>query len=148
MNHVSKLRIFSLGICTVFLVNSRVYADQYTPMTLNWNGQWNCNLDGRSATIEFWRERIPDECANGICRRTFGTIFRGRVSDNGGKWVALEMRSPNQNDPPNSNSPHVLPLRYNNTDDWLLMVHTWDYNFASGYTTWQGRPYGLQCRKK
>lgn len=41
----------------------------------------------------------------------------------------------------------MLPVRYNNTDNWMLIMHTGDRNYVSGYTTWNGIPFGLQCRK-
>lgn len=43
---------------------------------------------------------------------------------------------------------HMLPLLYNGTDKWMLIMHTWNHKYASGYTTWSGIPFGLQwCRR-
>lgn len=112
----------------------------------DWVGKWNCNLDGRSAVIELGLANTT-VCNGNICSTTSGTRIAGRVSTNGGAWVPIEQRAFVSTDLPSSRLDHMLPLRYNKTDNWMLMMHTWDRNFASGYTTWSGIPFGLQCRK-
>ena len=112
----------------------------------DWVGRWNCNLDGRAAVIEF---KLGNDirCNGNVCSTTAGTKLVGRISDNGGEWKPLEQRNFTPSDPPTTRQDHLLPLRYNNTDNWMLMMHTWNRNFASGYTVWNGIPFGLQCRK-
>lgn len=112
----------------------------------DWVGKWNCNIDGRSAVLEL---SLVDTtiCEGGVCRTTSGTGIAGRFSNNGGAWMPIEQRDFAPGDPSTSRRDHMLPLRYNNTDNWMLMIHTWNRNFASGYTTWNGIHFGLQCRK-
>jgi len=112
----------------------------------DWVGRWNCNLDGRNALLEL---NLADTtvCSGNVCSTTAGTRIAGRISDNGGAWVPIEQRAFTGGDISSSRRDHMLPLRYNNRDNWMLMMHTWNRNFASGYTTWNGIPFGLQCRK-
>lgn len=98
----------------------------------NWQGNWSCNLDGRSAVLIL---------------ATNGGRVAGRINDNNRGWVTLVQRNLDSNDPSSSRLDHLLPLLYNNTDHWMLMMHTWNSNYASGYTTWKGIPFGLQCRR-
>ncbi len=92
-----------------------------------WIGTWLCNHDGRPATIIF----------NSI------NPVRGRVNIAYGGWTDIEERTSNSKDVPNSNQAHILHL----SGDWLLMRHGWDANYASGYSIWNGVPFGLQCRR-
>lgn len=112
----------------------------------DWTGRWNCNLDGRPAVLELNLANTT-VCNGNICSTTFGTRIAGRISDNGGPWVGIEQRAFAAGDPPTARTDHMLPLRYNNTANWMLMMHTWNRNFASGYSTWNGIPFGLQCRR-
>jgi hypothetical protein len=133
-------------------LNQKVEATQYVrpnPWTVilpDWAGQWNCNLDGRSAVLQLYLANTS-VCNGNICQITIGTRIAGRISDNGGAWRLIEQRSFNSGDIASSRRDHMLPLRYNNTDNWMLIMHTGDRNYASGYTTWNGIPFGLQCRK-
>lgn len=112
----------------------------------DWEGRWTCNLDGRPAVLEL---RLADTtvCEGNVCRKTIGTRIAGRISDNGGAWIPIEQREFAPGDLSTSRRDHLLPLRYDKTDNWMLIMHTWNRNFASGYTTWNGIPFGLQCRK-
>jgi hypothetical protein len=101
----------------------------------DWEGVWNCNLDGRQARVEF----IYDSSS----KRVYGN-----VSDSNGPTLALGERKLNQFDLKSSRRDHMLPLRYNSEVNWMLMMHTWDRNYASGYTYWQGIPFGFQCKRE
>ena len=98
----------------------------------DWEGTWNCNLDGRPAVLIF---------------EVNGSTVTGRINDSNRGWVTLVERDFDGSDPSSSRSDHLLPLLYNNTEHWLLMMHTWNSNYASGYTRWQGIPFGLQCQR-
>jgi hypothetical protein len=101
----------------------------------DWDGTWDCNLDGRSAVVEFSYESTED--------RVFG-----RISDNGGEWIDFGERKLDGSDLRSSRRDHMLPLLYNGKVKWMLMMHTWERNYASGYTYWEGIPFGLQCHKR
>lgn len=143
----SNLKLL-ISLMLIIMTHS-VYATSYSSnsYTVSWLGTWKCNLDGRSAIIRF---KLEDNvvCRGNICKKQIGTKLVGHISDNGGPWRRLERRRLDSNDPPASGAKdHILPLRYNGRDNWLLIMHTWNRKFASGYTTWRGKPYGLQCRK-
>lgn len=101
----------------------------------DWEGTWKCNLDGRQATVEF----TYDPSSNRVY---------GNVSDSNGPTLPLGERKLNKFDLVSSRRDHMLPLRYNSEVNWMLMMHTWDRNYASGYTYWQGMPFGFQCKKE
>jgi hypothetical protein len=101
----------------------------------DWEGVWNCNLDGRPARVEF----IYDSGSNKVY---------GNVSDSNGPTVALGERKLNKLDLKSSRQDHRLPLLYNSKVNWMLMMHTWDRNYASGYTYWQDIPFGFQCKRE
>ncbi|MBE9200036.1 MULTISPECIES: DUF6006 family protein [unclassified Nodularia (in: cyanobacteria)] len=128
------------------VVLRRGFQPNFSVILPDWAGKWRCNLDGRQAVLELGLgdTRI---CKDGLCTTTAGTRIAGRVSDNGGPWVSIEQRAFAAGDPPSSRRDHILPLRYKNTDNWLLIMHTMNRNIASGYTSWNGIPFGLQCRK-
>ncbi len=123
-----------------------VRPNPWTVILPDWAGRWNCNLDGRQAVLELNLANTT-VCQGNICSTTISTRIAGRISDNGRPWVPIEQRSFNSGDIASSRRDHMLPLRYNNTDNWMLIMHTGDRNYASGYTTWNGIPFGLQCRK-
>lgn len=114
----------------------------------DWVGRWNCNLDGRKAVLELRLGNTVRDNGNGTQTITHGTKIYGRISDNGGRWVNIEQRKFTNNDPNTRRRDHILPLKYNNRDNWLLIMHTFNRKYASGYTTWSGIPFGLQCRKR
>jgi hypothetical protein len=113
----------------------------------DWTGLWACNLDGRKALLSLGRMDLYQDLGGGISSLCSDCTIGGEISDNGGPWRQVEKRSLTANDPPASVTDHLLPLLYNGEDHWLLVIHTWDRDYASGYTTWSGRPYGLQCQK-
>ncbi len=151
MNKILTSVLLAITASSVILapgVNATTYGRRNpTDVILpDWAGKWNCNLDGRQAVLEL---NLADTrvCKNGVCTTTAGTRIAGRVSDNGGAWVSIEQRAFAAGDPQSSRRDHILPLRYKNTDNWLLIMHTMNRNIASGYTSWNGIPFGLQCRK-
>jgi hypothetical protein len=138
--------VASLVLLSYTISAGNVYASSFTGPS-DWAGFWECNLDGRPALLALGRENLYEDLGGGIGSICFDCTIGGEISDNGGSWIRVEKRSLTADDPPASVTDHLLPLLYNGQDHWLLMIHTWDRNFASGYTTWNGRPYGLQCRK-
>lgn len=142
--------ISAAAVCVFFAkgADATLYV-RPTPTTVilpDWEGRWNCNLDGRSAVIELNLANTTI-CKDGICQTTIGTRIAGRVSDNGGSWLPIEQRSFGSGDLASSRRDHMMPLLYNKQDKWMLIMHTFNRNYASGYTTWNGIPFGLQCRK-
>lgn len=101
----------------------------------DWDGKWKCNLDGRTAEVEFSYESTEN--------RVFGYI-----SDSGGEKKAFGERKLDNSDLLSSRRDHMLPLLYDGKVKWMLMMHTWDRSYASGYTYWEGIPFGLQCHKE
>ncbi|MEL7354362.1 MAG: DUF6006 family protein [Cyanobacteria bacterium P01_A01_bin.116] len=139
-----------LGIAFAHSVQAATYArpTQTSVIPPDWVGTWDCNLDGREAVIRLGIDSRRG-CDGDFCTTTPGAgPIAGNVSDGGGNWVPIRERSRNSNDLDTSRNDHTLPLRYNGTDDWMLIMHTWNRDFASGYTTWRGIPFGLQCSKR
>lgn len=120
--------------------------ERYTP----WLGRWMCNLDGRNSTLEFFALDEPNvSCSGDICTSTSGNVtLAGVAIDASGSRKSLALRPLNAKDPKANNGTQILALSYNRTDDWLLLLHTWDKRYASGFTTWNGNIYGLQCKKQ
>ncbi len=156
---MNKILVHSLlGLSAIATAAGCVFLTQRADATLyarqnptdvilpDWVGRWNCDLDGRPATLEL-RLANTTVCNGDICRTTVGTRIAGWIGDNGGSWAPIEQRAFAAGDLSSSRRDHILPLRYNNTDNWMLIMHTWNRNFASGYTTWNGIPFGLQCQK-
>ena len=145
MKKVTILLLYTLiGVSTVtfcLLIKRGVYAQepvrQYPTDVLksDWEGKWDCNLDGRPAVVQFSYDSVEN--------RVFG-----RISDNGEPWVDFGQRNLDKSDLRTSRRDHMLPLLYNSKVKWMLMMHTWNRNYASGYTYWEGIPFGLQCQRQ
>jgi len=117
----------------------------------DWSGKWNCNLDGRPAIIELTGNLDPNTCSvtdkGNLCTLIgSGNNVAGRLSDNGGAWQTIYTRPffPKQGEQPEYD--HIIPLELNN-QPWLLLRHTWDQRYMSGYTIWEGRAFGIQCHR-
>ena len=137
--------------CLIFttLISSNVKAQSANKP--DWIGRWICNLDGRPAIIELTGNRDPNTCfiTNGetICTLMGSTTnVAGKLSDNGGAWQTIYTRPffPKQGEQPEYD--HIIPLELNN-QPWLLLRHTWDQRYMSGYTIWEGRAFGIQCHR-
>ncbi|MBF2014710.1 MAG: hypothetical protein IGS23_05770 [Rivularia sp. T60_A2020_040] len=158
MNNIFLITVFALsavvmtaGSLMITPVASATTYGRRNPTDVilpDWVGTWNCNLDGRRAVLELSLGNTVTDNGNGTSSVTVGTKIYGRISDNGGSWVNLEQRTLTSNDPSTRRRDHILPLKYNNRDNWLLMMHTFNRKYASGYTTWSGIPFGLQCQKR
>ncbi len=111
----------------------------------DWVGTWYCNLDGRGAQIIFdlRQEHVcnGDECVTGSYK-----LF-GMISDSGGPWRSLNQRDYDSHDMLTSREDHLLPLKFEDENHWMLMMHTLDRNYVSGYTRWDNAPYGIQCSR-
>jgi hypothetical protein len=142
----------SIGISSLSFAVQPAQATTYarpTPTTVilpDWAGTWNCNLDGRPAVMQLWLANTRT-CNGSICSITYGTRIDGRISDNSGPWRSLNQRNYTSGDLASSRRDHMLPVQFNNTDNWLLLMHTGNRNFISGYTTWNRIPFGFQCRR-
>jgi hypothetical protein len=99
----------------------------------DWVGTWNCNNDGQSTVqVTFWPSN--------------GTVF-GKI---GNDWFALKPRSYSTSiDPPTSRKDHILPLSVpSNNTEWFLAMHTWNTNYASGFSRWNKSVFGLTCTRQ
>lgn len=144
------------SIPLVCLISATLISIPTTAQSVNqaeWSGRWSCNLDGRPAVIELTGNRDPNTClfdkqAGEFVCTLIGTSTNvaGRLSDNGGSWQTIYTRPfyPERGELPKYN--HVIPLRLNN-EPWLLLMHTWNKRYMSGYTTWRGRAFGIQCNR-
>jgi hypothetical protein len=106
-------------------------------------GLWDCNIDGRPARMQWRVVDDPQTTCNGnVCSSTSGVKVVGRFSDNGGGWVPLEKRFSNR-------QKQELGIRYlgREQDNWYLKYDT-RTQVATGWTTWRGTRYPLQCRNK
>jgi hypothetical protein len=103
----------------------------------DWDGKWKCNLNGQIVEAEFEYQSTTNK-------------VHGNISDSGGKSKTFGERDLDKSDLPSSRLDHMLPLLYdgNKTDKWMLMMHTGDRSYASGYASLERIPFGLQCHKE
>lgn len=125
------LGLSAINVAVVGLSSIQKAEAQITPS--HWVGTWNCNNDGRpTVQVTFWPSG--------------GTVY-GKIDND---YYALQPRSYSSSiDPPTSRKDHVLPLyvRANNTQ-WFLAMHTWNGNYASGFSRWNGTAFGLTCTRQ
>lgn len=101
-------------------------------------GKWNCTIDGRPAKMQWLVIDDPQtSCSGGVCSSSSGVKVIGRFSDNGSAWVPLSKRYLQGNE---------FGIRYlgQEQDNWMLR-YTPKSKIASGWTTWRGNRYPLQC---
>lgn len=153
MNRMLVRSLFSL--CAISVAAVCVFLDQkadavtyvrrypWEVIPPDWVGTWDCNLDGRATVMQL--NLVPKTVCNGSLCTTSGEQVAGNF---GG--VTITQRDYTSSDPVTTRGGHMLPLRYNNTDNWLIMMNTQNrsVSYASGYSTWQNTPFGLQCRKR
>jgi hypothetical protein len=104
-------------------------------------GDTNCSIDKRPARM-YWEivntsERYCDTPSS--CTVSEGAAARGRFSDNGGAWVALER---------SSSTSTSMNIRYLGAEpaNWFLAFNA-STQVAEGWTTWHGKRYELSCWK-
>ncbi|MFM7887955.1 MAG: DUF6006 family protein [Pseudanabaena sp.] len=103
-----------------------------------WNGEWRCNIDGRSARMRWYVADDSQTTCNGeTCSNTSGVRWAGKFSDNGSPWVSLT-------DPKEGNR-GGLYFRHADGNQWYLPKPTG--NRTKGWTTWNGQRYSLSCWK-
>jgi hypothetical protein len=110
----------------------------------DWEGTWKCNGDGRAFEITLKLEQVIN-CNGGICTNTGTYVVKGQAASGNGPAKTLEQSSFGASDPASTRKDHLLPLRFEDGNNWILMMHTWDRRYASGYTNWDNIPFGLQC---
>jgi hypothetical protein len=146
--------ISAIGLSLCFsqanAVESNFFGSRRNPTDVilpDWQGNWDCNLDGRKTVLDF--KLIEDTiCQGNICQNSFK--IAGRMLDADGIANALEPREYGFGDPPTARLDHLLPLRFKSNEEWipmLLMMHTGQRDSASGYVRWNGIPFGLQCQR-
>ena len=124
-----------------------VRPNPWTVILSDWQGTWNCNLDGRSAVLKL--QLLEKRVFVDFVGSTYSELFvSGQFSDSGGAWKHVTQRSFNSGDLASSRRDHMLPLIYENRDNWMLIMHTGNRNYISGYTTWNGSVFGMQCRRR
>jgi hypothetical protein len=100
----------------------------------DWTGTWTCNFDGQP-------QPMP------ITFRTHYNLVIGQLDDNA--WALQQRSFDPSSDPATSRTDHVLPLlNTTNNEQWFLMLHTWNTNYASGFSRWQGSVYGIFCTRQ
>ncbi|MEE3717825.1 DUF6006 family protein [Tumidithrix elongata RA019] len=127
---------FALIPLSLFLASGQAIASQ---VATEWYfGRWNCNIDGRSARMQWSVVNDPQtNCSGGVCSTTSGVRIVGRFSDNGSAWVPLAKQR---------SSSTTLNIRYLGAeqDNWFLRYDR-SSNIANGWTTWRGNRYSLRC---
>ncbi|MGN7916535.1 MULTISPECIES: DUF6006 family protein [Lysobacter] len=102
-----------------------------------WDGNWNCTIDGRPAKMKWSAVNDSQTTCDDdeVCTHTFGARWKGRFSDNGSAWVALNNARRGKNG----------GLYFNHADGnrWYLPTPT--DNRSKGWTTWNGQRYPLVC---
>lgn len=129
----SLLSASSCGIALCFAVSSPVVASQAVGW---WGGNWNCNIDGRSAQMKWIVVDDSQTTCNGnICSTTSGVRWQGSFSDNGSRWVPLTN--------PREGNRGGLYFRHADGNQWYLGKPAG--NRTTGWTTWNGKRYPLSC---
>ncbi|GAB4181543.1 MAG: hypothetical protein Fur006_16670 [Coleofasciculaceae cyanobacterium] len=124
-----------------------VRPNPWTVILSDWQGTWNCNLDGRLAVLKL--QLLEKRVFVDFVGSTYSELFvSGQFSDSGGAWKHVTQRSFNSGDLASSRRDHMLPLIYENRDNWMLIMHAGNRNYISGYTTWNGSVFGMQCRRR
>ncbi|MGB7443949.1 MAG: hypothetical protein WA919_23035 [Coleofasciculaceae cyanobacterium] len=107
-------------------------AEAITPS--DWQGSWTCNFDGQQQPLQ-------------ITFRQHYNLVIGQIGSNA--WALQQREFDSSSDPPTSRKDHVLPLLYRtNNEKWFLMLHTWNTNYASGFSRWRGSVYGMFCTRQ
>ena len=130
-----SLITMSCGIALCFAVSSPIIASLAGGW---WGGDWNCNIDGRSARM---RWNVVDDsqrtCNGNICSTTSAVRWKGSFSDNGSRWVPLTN--------PRQSNRGGLYFRHADGNQWYLAKPAG--NRTKGWTTWNGQRYPLLCWK-
>jgi hypothetical protein len=129
-----SLAAVAVGVCALPSLGlaSMVARDWYF-------GNWDCNIDGRAARMQWRVVDDPQTTCNGdVCSTTSGVKVVGRFSDRGSAWVPLTKRWSNRSE---------IGIRYLGAeqDNWYLRFDR-NTRTATGWTTWRGNRYPLQCR--
>jgi hypothetical protein len=101
-------------------------------------GQWDCTIDGRAAKMQWLVVDDPQtSCDGNVCSSSSGVKVVGRFSDSGSAWVPLGKRYLRGNE---------FGIRYlgGEQDNWMLRYQP-TTKIATGWTTWRGNRYPLQC---
>ncbi len=121
----------------------------FNPRTINasqavtqwYFGTWDCNIDGRSAKMQWLVVDDPQtHCDGEVCSTTSGVKVVGHFSDNGSAWVPLAKSSANSSS---------LSIRYlgQEQNNWFLRYNA-NSGQAAGWTTWRGKRYPLSCANR
>lgn len=104
-------------------------------------GNWDCLIDGRPAQMQWSVVNNPQtQCKGDVCSTTSGVKLVGRFSDSRSPWVNLSKQWSNRSE---------LGIRYlgREQDNWYLRQDS-RTKIATGWTTWRGNRYSLQCRPR
>jgi len=140
LNQLFQKRV--LGVALVPLTVLLTVGTAHASMVVSewYFGNWNCQIDGRLARMRWGVVNDPQtHCEGNICSTTSGVKVAGSFSDNGSGWVPLAKRYSRGYD---------FGIRYQGAepDNWFLRYDP-QFRTASGWTTWRGNRYPLQCRK-
>jgi hypothetical protein len=124
------LGLSAINVAVVGLSSIQKAEAQITPS--HWVGTWNCNNDGRPIQVRFW---------------THYNLVIGQVGNDA--WALQQRNYDSSIDPATSRKDHVLPLSVPGSNTkWFLAMHTWNHNYASGFTRWEGTAFGLTCTRQ
>ncbi len=149
---MKRFLISMLVICLIFVTFISRPAMAQSSNQPEWIGRWTCNLDGRPAILELSGNTDPNTCwydeeaCGFLCTLIGGTNVAGRFSDDGGPWKTIYTRPFYRDQGELKRYEHIIPLEVDK-EPWLLLMHTWDKNYMSGYTTWHDRVFGIQCNR-
>lgn len=104
----------------------------------DWPGTYRGRSDGRRALLTISTEFVGDSAVTVIYNIELKDLDRG-ASFSGQVRV-------NYNKTPKNIIPFSKPLTSssgNKKDIQRLLLHTWDTDYISGYSTWNGRDFGL-----
>lgn len=108
--------------------------------TLDFGGEYQGRYDGRNAKLSIWQVYAiypPDGYSFGI---TFTDLDRGETYTNSGTPLI-------QNSGPNAHVITNFALWKQGGDGQVhfmrLLLHTWDIDYISGESEWNGQEYGM-----
>ncbi len=141
MKNAKKISIRSTLVPLGFLGTLLFASPAHCMCALPWfDGQWDCRIDGRPASM-VWELVVGSEttCNGGICSTHETCTVQGWFRDNGGEAVLLKIG--------NRNDHQLLFTHTPDNTQWYLKQRGENPSAVSGYSTWQGKQYGLTCDK-
>jgi len=112
----------------------------------DWNGQWDGIYDGRAAALLTTFQQAPSDNHRAVPNFTY-TEGENVWNTWPSPVYSIDAFSHRVDNPPSLVPFEGAPGRQ--SLEWpLIFIHTWDTNFISGISRWQGKDYGMWFRRR